>query len=535
MSEIAAPVDNEAVMRVAALAGAIQGALRGIPSGWVEGEVQRLRRPGSGHVYFTLADRDAAIECVVWRSRAGRISDWPADGRLVQAHFDRVDFYRRHGRVSLHVDSLRLTGEGELLARRAATLARLQAEGLTARAARALPRFPRRVGLIAARNSDAKMDVIKALKDRWPAAQIAHRPALMEGVAAVDSLLDALAQLQGTHAVDVIIIARGGGGVAELTAFDDERLCRAIFASPTPVVTSIGHTPQRPNCDHVAAAYADVPARAAELVVPSARELAASIAQAADRIAAIPARLNSASRQLTEAAQRARPQQIVERRAVEMRSLVGHLRTQASRLHARDAHALDDARHGLTRARAAIPAPARLDLSAQRLAAASGHYLGSWHAQLDAAGRGLEVARQLPASEELLRLSALLAPAARRARERTGSYASAVLRRGEEAARSITRRLEARAGELAGKDEALVRGVHRRAGQSWTSLEHSLEVIAARDFRRSGWVLAGDAKGNPVRSARQLTPGQLLSLRFHDGRAGSTVTSVEYEEEAGDG
>jgi exodeoxyribonuclease VII large subunit len=532
VSGIDAPPGSAEVLRVAALAGAIQVVLRAIPSGWVEGEVQRLRRPGSGHVYFTLADREAAIECVVWRSRAGRISDWPADGRLVQAHFDRVDFYRRNGRVSLHIDALRLTGEGELLARRAAILARLKAEGLTARAIRALPRFPRRVGLIAGRNSDAKMDVIKALEDRWPAVQIAHRPALMEGVAAVDSVLDALAQLQDTHAVDVIIIARGGGGVAELTAFDDERLCRAIFASPVPVVTSIGHTPQRPNCDHVSAAHADVPARAAELVVPSARDFEASISRAADRLATIPARLGSASRQLAEAAERARPRQTLERRAAEMRSLDGRLRTQASSLHTRNAHALDAARHSLAQARASIPAPGMLDLPAQRLAVSSGRYLDSWQAQLDATGRGLTVARQLPISEELSRLSALLGPAARRARERTASYASAVLRRGDEAARSTTRRLEQRARELADSEDALAQGVRRRTGENRTSLEHLLEVIAARDFRRSGWVLAGDAAGNPVRSTRQLVPDQSLSLRFHDGRATSTVTSVEHEEEA---
>ncbi len=533
VSGINAPPDSEAILRVAALAGAIQGVLRGIPSGWVEGEVQRLRRPESGHVYFTLADREAAIECVVWRSRAGRISDWPADGRLVQAHFDRVDFYQRNGRVSLHIDAMRLTGEGELLARRAAILARLKAEGLTARAARALPRFPRRVGLIAGRNSDAKMDVIKALEDRWPAVQIAHRPALVEGVAAVDSMLDALAQLQDTDAVDVIIIARGGGGVAELTAFDDERLCRAIFASPIPVVTSIGHTPQRPNCDHVAAASADVPARAAELVVPSAQDFATSIATAGDRLATIPARLGSASRQLAEAAERARPRQTLERRTAEMKSLDGRLRTQVSSLHTLRAHVLDDAGHSLAQARDAIPAPGTLDLPAQRLAVSSARYLDSWQAQLDTTSRGLTVAQDLPISDELARLSTLLGPAARRTRERTAGYASAVLRRGEEAARSTNRRLELRARGLADTEDALAQGVRRRAGESRTSLEHVLEVIAARDFRRSGWVLAGDAAGNPVRSTRQLVLGQSLSLRFHDGRAASTVTSVEHEEDTG--
>ena len=530
MSGIDTPTHTEPVLRVAAVAASIQQKLRGIPGGWVEGEVQGLRRPGSGHVYFTLADHEAAIGCIVWRSRAGRIANWPEDGRLVQAHFDRVDFYRANGRVSLHVDALRLTGEGELLARRAATLARLRAEGLTARARRPLPRFPRRVGVIAARRGDATVDVFKALKERWPAVQVVHRPALMEGVAAVDSLLDALAQLQGTSAVDVIVIARGGGGVAELMAFDDERLCRAIFASPVPVVTSIAHTPQRPNCDHLAAAYADVPARVAELVVPSARELSESIARAAGTLATIPARLEAVTGIVATAGERARPRQTLEHRTLEMGSLDGGLVERATRRHTRDVHALESSRHALARARAAIPTSGMLDLPAQRLAAASGRFLASWRGQLDVASRGLSLARQLPAVDGLARLAALLAPAARRARERTAAYASAVIRRGEESTRSITLRLEHRSRDLDDVDIAMTREMRADTQRRQMQLEHALELIWARDFRRFGWVLAGDHAGNPIRSARQLALGDSLLLRFHDGRAASTVTSVEHEE-----
>ena len=125
--------------------------------------------------------------------------------------------------------------------------------------------------------------MIKSLRERFPPAHIVFRPALVEGVRAVDSMIEALIHLQSQPGVDVIVLARGGGGVRELVAFDDVKLCKAIFACDKPVVTSIGHTKQRPNCDHVASAFADVPARAAELVVPSAAELRAEL----DRHAAV--------------------------------------------------------------------------------------------------------------------------------------------------------------------------------------------------------------------------------------------------------
>src|SRR4051812_17349816 len=116
MTDVVTSSPDTATPSVAQLATTIQYALRDIGPGWVEGEVHKLRRVG-GHVYFTLADEDATIECCVWRSRAARICQWPSEGTLVQVHYEKVDFYARRGSVSAHVDAIRLTGEGELLAR----------------------------------------------------------------------------------------------------------------------------------------------------------------------------------------------------------------------------------------------------------------------------------------------------------------------------------------------------------------------------------------------------------------------------------
>ncbi|HTA14788.1 MAG TPA: exodeoxyribonuclease VII large subunit, partial [Solirubrobacteraceae bacterium] len=253
---------------VSQVAGRIDGALRGLGDGWIEGEVTAINVHGSsGHVYLTLADESASLDACIWRGRVPRCKPLPAQGDLVQAHYERVGFYAPRGATKLIVDRIRPTGDGELLRRRAETLRRLQADGLCdPHRRKPLPRFPRRVGVVAARN-DANIDVIQALRRRFPPQSIVFCAASVQGVQAVGSVIDALGRLQATEGVDVIVVARGGGSTADLLAFDDERLCRAIFACAIPVITSIGHTKDRPNCDHVAAAHAPVPAKAAELAI----------------------------------------------------------------------------------------------------------------------------------------------------------------------------------------------------------------------------------------------------------------------------
>jgi exodeoxyribonuclease VII large subunit len=258
----------ESALSVAQVAGRIGGAMRALGDGCIEGEVTAINvHRSSGHVYLTLADESASLDACIWRGRVARCTPLPVQGDLVQAHYERVDFYAPRGATKLIVDRIRPTGDGELLRRRAETLLRLRADGLCDPDRRKLlPAFPRRVGVIAARN-DANIDVIQALRRRFPPQDIAFCAASVQGVHAVGSMIDALGRLQAIEDVDVIVLARGGGSTADLLAFDDERLCRAIFACAVPVITSIGHTKDRPNCDHVAAAHAPVPAKAAELTI----------------------------------------------------------------------------------------------------------------------------------------------------------------------------------------------------------------------------------------------------------------------------
>jgi exodeoxyribonuclease VII large subunit len=268
------PVSQEP-LSVSQLAARIDGALRGLGDGWIEGEVSSIGlHRSSGHVYLTLADEGASLDACIWRGRVPGCQPLPAQGELVQAHFERASFYALRGSTKLIVDRIRPTGEGELLRRRAETLSRLRADGLCDPDRRKpLPPFPRRVGVIAVR-SDANIDVIQALRARFPPQDILFCPASVQGLHAVGSIIDALGRLQAVEDVDVVVLARGGGSTADLLPFDDERLCRAIFACALPVITSVGHTKDRPNCDHVAAACAPVPAKVAELAVRhSAAEL----------------------------------------------------------------------------------------------------------------------------------------------------------------------------------------------------------------------------------------------------------------------
>jgi exodeoxyribonuclease VII large subunit len=277
----ASETHTETALSVAQVAGRIDGALRGLGDGWIEGEVTAISvHRSSGHVYLTLADESASLDACVWRGRVSRCQPLPAQGDLVQAHYERVGFYAPRGATKLILDHMRPTGDGELLRRRTETLRRLQTDGLCDPDRRKpLPAFPRRIGVIAARN-DANIDVIQALRRRFPPQDIIFCAASVQGVHAVGSVIDALGRLQAADGVDVIVVARGGGSTADLIAFDDERLCRAIFACAVPVITSIGHTKDRPNCDHVAAAFAPVPAKAAEFAI---RSSAADLLEELDR------------------------------------------------------------------------------------------------------------------------------------------------------------------------------------------------------------------------------------------------------------
>lgn len=351
----------------------IGGALSTLGAGIVEGEVQQVSVASSGHLYFTLSDGEATIRCIMWRSAAANLAAPPVEGKLIQARFTKVDHYAKSGTVSLICNAIRSAGEGELLQRVLDVRDRLRAEGLTDPEAKPpLPRFPRRVGLVTGRDSDAEADVIRALRDRFPPTRITVCHSLVQGVGAVNDLIEALATVAAVPDVDVIILARGGGSVEDLLPFSDEALCRAISALGTPVITSIGHTRQRPNCDEVAAAAAEVPARAAEHAVPSAAELLAQIDRSAsDASGYAAAILAGASSRVEVSAMRPAGQAALVARTGRIDFAGQSLRHAAELATGETRDRLVDAAGRLQTALAELPRSSTLDVPRERLGRAA--------------------------------------------------------------------------------------------------------------------------------------------------------------------
>ncbi len=241
---------------------------------WVDGQVAQLvRRPGMATQFLTLRDPDANISLSVTCPR-GVLPDSVAEGsRLVLRA--RPDFYLERGSLSLRATQVRQVGLGELLARLEALRKLLAAEGLfAAERKRPLPFLPRRIGLITGRASAAERDVVENTRRRLPGARFRLANVAMQGASAVNEVVDALGVLDGDPEVDVIVIARGGGGVEDLLPFSNESLLRAVSAARTPVVSAIGHESDRPLLDLVADLAASTPTDAAKHVVP---DLAAEV------------------------------------------------------------------------------------------------------------------------------------------------------------------------------------------------------------------------------------------------------------------
>ena len=250
---------------------------------WVQGEVSQFTQAaGSGHCYFRLKDGAATLECVMWRGQAAHLRRVPAHGDLVQAH-GKVDVYPAQGRLQLVVDLLQPTGLGQLNQAFEALKARLLAEGLFDPARkRLLPAWPRRVGIVTSADAAALRDILRTLKARYALVDVLLASTLVQGSEAPAQIEAALQRLNRWSAtvepIDVIIVARGGGSLEELWAFNEERVARAIDASAVPVVSGVGHEVDYTIADFVADVRAPTPTAAAAQVVPDQRDLREQVA-----------------------------------------------------------------------------------------------------------------------------------------------------------------------------------------------------------------------------------------------------------------
>ena len=245
---------------------------------WVEGEVRNFNQSGAGHMYFRLADESGALSCVFFRGRNRGVR--VEQGDEVLAH-GQVGIYRDRGDLQLVVDTVRPRGTGVLQAEFERMKAMLEAEGLFApERKRSLPRYPQRIGVVTSVSGAVWHDVQQVLGRRWPLATLVLSACLTQGDGAASSIAGALAalgRLEGDEAPDVVIVARGGGSPEDLWAYNEEPVARAIFASPIPVISAVGHETDFTIADFVADVRAPTPSAAAELVAPDRAEEAARV------------------------------------------------------------------------------------------------------------------------------------------------------------------------------------------------------------------------------------------------------------------
>jgi exodeoxyribonuclease VII large subunit len=251
---------------------------------WVEGEVSNLRRPPSGHVYFTLKDENSQIRGVIFKMQSRYLRFDLEDGQQVMCR-GRVGLYEKRGEYQIIADYIEPRGIGSLQLAFEQLKARLAAEGLfDGVRKRPLPLVPRRIGIVTSPTGAVIRDMVHILRRRFENVEVLLYPVKVQGEGAAEEIARGIAFLGAQGAVDVIIVGRGGGSLEDLWAFNEEIVARAICASLIPVVSAVGHETDFTIADFVADVRASTPSAAAEIVVQQKRELVRQIEGLAARM-----------------------------------------------------------------------------------------------------------------------------------------------------------------------------------------------------------------------------------------------------------
>jgi exodeoxyribonuclease VII large subunit len=267
---------------------------KGFPDVWVEGEISNFRPAESGHIYLTLKDGDAQLRIVMFRAQARLLRFRPQNGMQVLTR-GRITMYEARGEMQLLAEYMEPMGAGALQVAFEQLKAKLAAEGLFAQERKKqLPALPRRVGIVTSPRGAVIQDILNVLGRRHHSLNVLIYPAQVQGESAVAEVCAGLrffneqsANEQGApsvFAVDVIIIARGGGSVEDLAVFNDESLARAVAGSRIPVISAIGHETDFTICDFVADLRAPTPSAAAEIVIRSQQELQETVSALRERL-----------------------------------------------------------------------------------------------------------------------------------------------------------------------------------------------------------------------------------------------------------
>ncbi len=315
------------------------------PSLWVEGEVSNLSRPSSGHLYFSLKDTRAQIRCALFQNRAFLFRDCPRNGQHVLVR-GRVSLYEPRGDFQIIVEYVEEAGAGALRRAYDELRLKLEREGLFApERKRPLPRFPRRIGVITSPTGAAIRDVLTTLRRRCPSVPVLLYPAPVQGDSAAERIASAIRLASERRDCDVLLLARGGGSLEDLQAFNEEAVARAICACAIPLVTGIGHETDVTIADFAADLRAATPTAAAELASPDRLEWLRRVRLLAERLdGALQRRLADQRQRLAELARRldrAQPRHRLRDRAQRLDDLDQRLRaamrlrlaTTSQRLH----------------------------------------------------------------------------------------------------------------------------------------------------------------------------------------------------------
>jgi len=272
---------------------------------WVLGEVSNATKATSGHFYFTLKDASASLRCVMWRQQVSYQLFLPKNGDLIIAH-GYLDIYPPNGTYQLYADNLIGVGAGVLYQEFLYRKAKLEKEGLfDAQRKKPIPAFPRKIGIVTSLKAAALQDMLNTLRRRFPLAEVIIAPASVQGDDAVPTLINALKLLDQKIKPDVILLARGGGSMEDLWAFNDETLVRTIASLETPIVTGIGHETDFTLADFASDLRAPTPTAAAEMVTPNLADFQVSLQNLSQRLQnAISNRLSTQRDRLNQLAHR---------------------------------------------------------------------------------------------------------------------------------------------------------------------------------------------------------------------------------------
>lgn len=278
---------NNKALTVSEVNGYIKGLIddnRHLTCIWIKGEISNCTIHSSGHIYFSLKDKQSSLKAVMFKSKAWKLNFHPKNGMDVLAH-GSFSVYERDGQFQLYVDEIVSAGAGTLFLALEELKNRLRIEGLFAQERKKkLPFLPKAVGIVSSPTGAALRDIVKVIKRRYPGMELILAPTLVQGDKAPDAISKAIDNLNKIQEVDCIIVARGGGSLEELMPFNSELVARSIARSHKPIISAIGHETDTTIADLAADVRAATPSMAGEMAVPVLENLQSDMVKLNDRL-----------------------------------------------------------------------------------------------------------------------------------------------------------------------------------------------------------------------------------------------------------